>query len=632
MNARHAQPAPGAPRTHGLGAVDLHLIGEGRHEQLWNALGAHPGALDGVDGTWFAVWAPNASEVRLAGERWSWVPVDGPALTAIGSGVWEAFVPGIGPGDTYKFAIRGAGGDWSLHIDPLARWTQTPPDTASRVVASGYAWGDEDWLARRAGSDPHTAPMSVYELHLGSWKPGLDYRQVAAELVPYVQELGFTHVEFLPVMEHPYGPSWGYQVTGYYAPTSRFGHPDDFRHLVDALHQAGIGVILDWVPAHFPKDDWALARYDGAPLYEHADPFLGDHPDWGTYIFDFGRSEVRNFLVANALYWLEEFHVDGLRVDAVASMLYLDYSRKPGEWRPNVHGGREHLEAIAFLQEVTATAYKRNPGIVMIAEESTAWPGVTSPTSAGGLGFGLKWNMGWMHDSLQYMEEQPIHRSFHHDEMTFSMLYAYSERYLLPLSHDEVVHGKGSLLEKMPGSRPEQHAQLRAYLAWQWAHPGKQLLFMGGEFAQSSEWSQERGLEWWLTEHREHAGTQHLVHELNRHYRERGALWELDHDPAGFAWIDERDAAQNVIAFLRWSRGGHAVAAAFNFSGVAVDYRIALPSGGRWNEILNTDAVEFGGNGTGNLGGVDANAGEHYGRPASAWVHLPALSAVWLAP
>jgi len=619
-------------RTHGLGEVDIHLIAEGRHEQLADALGAHVGSQGGVAGTWFAVWAPNAIEARLAADRWHWVAEDGPALRPIGGGVWEAFVPGVGAGDAYKFAIRGPDGDWRLHADPLARWTEVPPRTASRVVASDYEWGDADWLARRRSLDPHTGPMSVYEVHLASWRPGLSYLELAEELVDYVSGLGVTHVEFLPVMEHPYGPSWGYQVTGYYAPTSRFGHPDDFRHLVDALHRAGIGVILDWVPAHFPRDDWALARFDGTALYEHPDPMLGAHPDWGTLIFDFGRREVRNFLVANALYWLEEFHADGLRVDAVASMLYLDYSREPGQWRPNREGGRENLEAIAFLQEVTATAYRRNPGIVMIAEESTAWPGVTAPTSGGGLGFGLKWNMGWMHDSLQYMSEDPVNRSHHHDELTFSMLYAYSERYLLPLSHDEVVHGKGSLLQKMPGTRPEQFANLRAYLAFQWAHPGKQLLFMGSEFAQSSEWSEEHGLEWWLTEHPEHAGTQHLVRELGRLYRDHGALWELDHEPAGFSWIDERDAAQNVIAFLRWSRGGHAIAAAFNFSGVGIDYRLALPSGGRWREILNTDAIEFGGSGAGNLGAIDATAGAHFGRPASARVHLPALSAVWFAP
>ncbi|OJX70090.1 MAG: 1,4-alpha-glucan branching enzyme [Micrococcales bacterium 73-13] len=622
----------GTGRTGGLGEIDLHLIAEGRHERLWEALGAHAGSRDGEPGTWFAVWAPNAAEVRLAGDRWSWVPEDGPELHPIGGGVWEGFVPGVGHGERYKFAIRRPDGAWALHVDPLARWTETPPRTASRIEADDYEWGDADWIARRAAADARTGPMSVYEVHLGSWLPGLDYRRIGEELVAYVTELGFTHVELLPVMEHPYGPSWGYQVTGYYAPTARFGRPDDFRALIDTLHRAGIGVILDWVPAHFPKDDWALARFDGTPLYEHADPLLGEHPDWGTYVFDFGRPEVRNFLVANALYWLEEFHVDGLRVDAVASMLYLDYSRQPGQWRPNRHGGREHLEAIGLLQEVTATAHRRAPGVVLIAEESTAWPGVTAPTEEGGLGFDLKWNMGWMHDTLEYLRQEPVHRAYHHDELTFAMQYAYSERYLLPLSHDEVVHGKGSLLTKMPGTRPEQFANLRACLALQWAHPGRPLLFMGGEFGQSSEWSDEHGLEWWLADHPEHAGVRQLVRELNRCYREHEALWELDDDPAGFAWIDERDAAQNVIAFLRRSPAGRPVAAAFNFSGIGIDYRLALPSGGRWLELLNTDAREFGGAGAGNLGAVEADAGEHFGRPASAVVHLPALSAVWFAP
>ena len=619
-------------RAHGLGEVDLHLIAEGRHERLAEALGAHLGTRDGVAGAWFAVWAPNAIEVRLAGDRWSWVAVDGPALTPIGAGVWEAFVPGIAVGDAYKFAIRAADGQWRLHADPLARWAEVPPRTASRVAHSDYEWGDADWLERRRRTDPHDGPMSVYEVHLGSWRPGLGYRELAEQLVAYAGELGFTHVEFLPVMEHPYGPSWGYQVTGYYAPTSRFGSPDDFRHLVDALHQAGIGVILDWVPAHFPRDEWALAAFDGTALYEHADPLLGAHPDWGTLIFDFGRPEVRNFLVANALYWIEEFHADGLRVDAVASMLYLDYSRGAGQWRPNRHGGRENLEAIGLLQEVNATAYRRNPGIIMIAEESTAWPGVTAPTHAGGLGFGLKWNMGWMHDSLEYMSEDPLHRSYHHGGLTHSLDYAYSEQFMLPLSHDEVVHGKGSLLARMPGDRGAQLANLRAYLAYQWSHPGKQLLFMGGEFAQDTEWSQEHGLDWSLADEPGHAGVRLLVRELGRLYRAHDALWALDHDAAGFEWIDEHDGARNVIAFLRRSHDGRQIAAAYNFSGVALDYRLALPETGRWRELLNTDALEFGGHGGGNLGGVDAQPTAHHGRPASAQVHLPALSAVWFAP
>jgi len=615
-----------------IGEVDLHLFAEGRHEELWRMLGAHVVDVDGVEATAFAVWAPNARDVRVVGDWSYWTPEGGNRMQPIGGGVWEVTVPGLGAGTLYKFAILTAHGTWTLRADPMARWAEIPPATASRVVTSQYTWGDEAWMTSRADRNPHLGPMSVYELHLGSWRPGLDYRSAADDLIEHVGGLGFTHVEFMPLAEHPFGGSWGYQVTGYYAPTSRFGHPDDFRYLVDRLHQAGIGVIMDWVPAHFPKDEWALARFDGEALYEHPDPLLGEHPDWGTYIFDFGRPEVRNFLVANALYWLEEFHIDGLRVDAVASMLYLDYSRQDGQWRPNRFGGRENLEAIAFLQETTATAYRRVPGIVMIAEESTAWPGVTAPTDRGGLGFGLKWNMGWMHDSLQYMREEPINRRWHHGELTFSLAYAFSEHFMLPLSHDEVVHGKGSLLAKMPGSRSEQFANLRAYLAWMWAHPGKQLLFMGGEFAQPSEWSEAAGLDWAAAAGPEHQGVQLLVGELNRLYREHGALWERDTDPAGFDWIDGANAAQNVAAFVRWSAAGHALVGVWNFSGISVDYRLALPSAGRWREVLNTDATPFGGEGRGNLGAVVAEDVPHLGRPASASVHLPALSGVWFTP
>jgi len=615
-----------------IGEVDLHLFAEGRHEELWRMLGAHVTEVDGEVATAFAVWAPNAREVRVVGDWSCWSPDGGHRMRPIGGGVWEAVVPGIGPGTLYKFAILTQHGTWTLRADPMARWTEVPPATASRVVASEYDWGDAAWMAQRAASDPHQRPMSVYELHLGSWRPGLDYRSAADALIEHVGRLGFTHVEFLPLAEHPFGGSWGYQVTGYYAPTSRFGHPDDFRHLVDRLHQAGIGVIMDWVPAHFPKDEWALARFDGEPLYEHPDPLLGEHPDWGTYIFDFGRPQVRNFLVANALYWLEEFHIDGLRVDAVASMLYLDYSRGEGQWRPNRFGGREHLEAIEFLQETTATAYRRVPGIVMIAEESTAWPGVTAPTDRGGLGFGFKWNMGWMHDSLTYMGEDPINRRWHHGELTFSLAYAFSEHFMLPLSHDEVVHGKGSLLAKMPGARPQQLANLRADLAWMWAHPGRQLLFMGGEFAQPSEWSEAAGLDWAAAAAPEHQGIQLLVAELNRLYREHGALWERDSDPAAFAWIDESNADQNVAAFIRWSADGSPLVGVWNFSGISIDYRLALPTAGVWREVLNTDAVPFGGEGRGNLGRIVAEEVPHLGRPASAIVHLPALSAVWFTP
>jgi 1,4-alpha-glucan branching enzyme len=488
-------------------------------------------------------------------------------------------------------------------------------------------------MARRAASNPHDAAMSVYEMHLGSWRPGLGYRDIADPLIEYVTQLGFTHIEFMPLAEHPYGPSWGYQVTGYFAPTSRFGHPDDLRYLIDRLHQAGIGVIMDWVPAHFPKDEWALGRFDGEPLYEHSDPRRGEHPDWGTYIFDLGRSQVRNFLVANALYWLEEFHIDGLRVDAVASMLYLDYSRSEGQWLPNALGGRENLEAISFLQEVTATAYKRAPGIVMIAEESTSWPGVTKPTSDGGLGFGMKWNMGWMHDTLSYMSRNPMWRSHHHGEITFSFLYAFSENFLLPISHDEVVHGKGSLLGKMPGDQWQKLANVRAYLAFMWAHPGKQLLFMGQEFGQPSEWSEERGLDWWILDQPVHQGLHRLVGQLNRVYRETPAFWELDNSPAGFEWLEGGDAGNNVIAFERRDAHGAPIVAVVNFSGNLVGgYRLPLPRAGRWREVINTDAAEFGGSGVGNYGSVEATSTPWGGRPASVELTLPPLAALYLQP
>jgi len=611
-----------------VGELDLHLWGEGRHEQLWHWLGAHVKEHEGVAGTGFAVWAPHARAVRVVGDFNSW---DGRqhVLRRLGSGVWELFVPGLGPGSAYKFELLTARG-WVTRADPMARYTERPPATASVIGHSQYRWQDEAWLRQRAGRNPHTSALSVYELHLGSWRPGLGYRELADHLIEYVQELGFTHVEFLPVAEHPFGGSWGYQVTGYYAPTSRFGHPDDFRHLVDRLHQAGIGVIVDWVPAHFPKDEWALAEFDGEPLYEHGDPARASHPDWGTLVFDYGHSQVRNFLVANALYWLEEFHVDGLRVDAVASMLYLDYSRDEGDWFPNRLGGRENLEAISFLQEVTATAYRRNPGILMVAEESTSWDGVTRPTTAGGLGFGLKWNMGWMHDSLEYMREDPMHRSWHHDSITFSFLYAFSENFLLPISHDEVVHGKGSLLSKMPGDQWQKLANVRAYLAFMWAHPGKQLLFMGQEFGQPSEWSEQRGLDWWILDQPAHQGLFRLVGQLNRVYREHPALWALDHSPEGLQWI-VNDPERNVVVFLRRSHEGETVACLVNFGGNPVGpYRVGLPRAGRWLELLNTDAAEFGGSGVGNLGAVTAEHREWHGLPASAELTLPPLAALWL--
>ncbi|MEY4397597.1 MAG: hypothetical protein RLZ53_173, partial [Actinomycetota bacterium] len=460
-----------------------------------------------------------------------------------------------------------------------------------------------------------------------------DYRSLADELIPYIQELGFTHVEFMPIAEHPYAPSWGYQVTGYFAPTSRFGNPDDLRYLIDRLHQAGIGVIMDWVPAHFPKDAWALGRFDGEPLYEHGDPRRGEHPDWGTYIFDFGRTEVRNFLVANALYWLEEFHFDGLRVDAVASMLYLDYSREGDNWLPNIHGGRENLDAIAFMQETNATAYRRNPGIMMIAEESTSWGGVSAPTDGGGLGYGFKWNMGWMNDSLKYIEKDPMYRSHHHGEITFSMLYAYDEKFILPISHDEVVHGKGSLLSKMPGDRWQQLANVRAYLSFMWSHPGKQLLFMGSEFGQLTEWNQEAGLEWWILEQPQHEQLQKLVSDLNRLYLDNPALWQLDHERGGFQWIDGGNSSQSILTFLRYDRKGNPIACVINFSGVPHhDFQLGLPKSGKWNEILNTDSGIYGGSGVGNFGAVNANGEGTHGQLHSATIQVPPLAAVWFKP
>ncbi|MGL4745829.1 MAG: 1,4-alpha-glucan branching protein GlgB [Dermatophilaceae bacterium] len=583
-----------------LGEVDLHLIGEGRHEQLWTVLGArireYPGPMGTVRGVSFAVWAPRAKAVRVVGDFNAWDGRVHPMRLVGDSGVWELFVPGADTGSVYKYEIRGADDIVRTKADPLARRTETPPHTGSVVEESTYTWGDDDWMTARSARDPHTGPMSVYEVHLGSWRQGLSYRELAEHLVNYVVDLGFTHVEFLPVMEHPYGPSWGYQVTGYYATTARFGPPDDFRYLVDTLHQNGIGVILDWVPGHFPRDEFALARFDGLPLYEHPDPRRGDQPDWGTHVFDFGRLEVRNFLVANAVYWLEEFHVDGLRVDAVASMLYLDYSRRDGEWVPNVHGGREHLEAITLLQEANATAYKRVPGIVTIAEESTSWPDVTRPTDRGGLGFGLKWNMGWMNDTLRYLHEQPVHRQYHHGLLTFSLMYAFSENFLLPVSHDEVVHGKGSLVNKVLGPIADRIATVRAFLAYMWAHPGKQLLFMGCEFAQTAEWADSRSLDWWLLDHAAHYRVHNLVKELNAFYRAHPAMWALDAEPAGFRWLDADDTTGNLLSFLRFAEHdgrGDLLAVIVNYSGEDKEWvRVGVPRAGQWEVVLDTSGFD----------------------------------------
>ncbi|NIZ92990.1 1,4-alpha-glucan branching protein GlgB [Kineococcus rubinsiae] len=620
-----------------VGSVDLHLIGEGRHEELWNVLGAHvhrwEGPLGPVQGTSFAVWAPNAQAVRVVGDHNHWNGRTEGMRSLGSSGVWEIFLPGVGAGSRYKFEILGADGQWRQKADPMAQATEVPPATASVVTESSYEWSDAEWMTARAASDPHAGPVSVYEVHLGSWRQGLSYQQLAVELVDYVKSSGFTHVEFLPVMEHPFGGSWGYQVTGFFAPTSRFGSPDDFRHLVDALHRAGIGVILDWVPGHFPKDEFALGRFDGTPLYEHGDPRRGEQMDWGTYVFDFGRSEVRNFLVASGLYWLEEFHADGLRVDAVASMLYLDYSREEGQWEPNVFGGRENLEAIGFLQEANATAYKRTPGIMMIAEESTAFPGVTAPTSGGGLGFGLKWNMGWMHDSLAYVSQDPVNRQYHHGELTFSLVYAFTENFTLPISHDEVVHGKGSLLRKMPGDRWQQLANVRAYLAYMWSHPGKQLLFMGAELGQEAEWSESRSLDWWLLDTPWHQGLQRLVTALNTTYKARPELWSNDFDSSGFSWIDGGDNLRNVLSYARFSTDGTPLVAICNFSGAAYeDFRVGLPTGGTWRELLNTDAEEFAGSGVVNTGPLTAEAVAWNGQEQSVQLRVPPLGVTWLVP
>ncbi|MGZ4447754.1 MAG: 1,4-alpha-glucan branching protein GlgB [Nocardioides sp.] len=620
-----------------LGEVDLHLINEGRHEQLWQVLGARVHHYDvpgggTISGTAFAVWAPSARGVRIKGSFNSWDGREHPMRQLGHSGVWELFVPGVGSGTAYKFLILGTDGQWREKADPMASYAEVAPATSSVVFESGYTWGDDAWMAERATKQPVAEAMSCYELHLASWRRDKTWAQLADELPAYVADLGFTHVELMPVMQHPFGGSWGYHVTSYFAPDSRFGDPDGFRLLVDRLHQAGIGVILDWVPGHFATDEWALARFDGTPLYEDPNPQRGWHKEWGSHIFNFGRHEVRNFLYANAVYWLEEFHADGLRVDGVASMLYLDYSREEGEWTPNVHGGRENLEAVQFLQEMNATVYKRVPGATTIAEESTSWPGVTKPTDADGLGFGFKWNMGWMHDSLGYVQHDPIHRSYHHGEMTFSLVYAWSENFVLPISHDEVVHGKGSLLRKMPGDRWQQLANLRAYLGFMWAHPGKQLLFMGAEMGQESEWAEARELDWWLLDHPEHRGVHSLVRDLNTVYRDSPALWARDHEPAAFAWIDANDAGRNTFSFVRRGEAGTPdLVCVSNFSAVPHEgYRLGLPAPGRWEEVLNTDAETYTGSGVGNMGAVTAEAGDWSGQPAYADVRVPPLATVWL--
>ncbi|WP_203566363.1 1,4-alpha-glucan branching protein GlgB [Aestuariimicrobium ganziense] len=620
----------------GLTGWDFEGWHQGGDTECWKRLGAH--VIDVADdergtvtGTRFSVWAPNARRVWVLGDFNGW---HGDEMRLIpGSGIWGIFIEGLGTNTLYKFRIEGPDGVWREKADPMAQFCEAAPSTASIVYQSQYLWDDQEWMDRRAKAQAHAEPMSIYEVHLNSWRKGRTYLQLAEELVEYVKWQGYTHVEFMPIAEHPFEGSWGYQVTGYFAPTSRMGRPDEFRHLVDRLHQAGIGVLLDWVPGHFPKDEFALGRFDGTALYEHADPRQGEHMDWGTYIFNYGRNEVKSFLVSNALYWVNEFHIDGLRVDAVASMLYLDYSREADQWVPNEFGGRENLEAIDFLRYVNTHLYERAPGVLMIAEESTSFPGVTRRVDHGGLGFGFKWNMGWMNDSLRYLQRDPVHRQYDHHLMTFAMVYAYSENFLLPISHDEVVHGKGSMLGKIPQDDWRKFATLRAFYSYMWSFPGKQLLFMGQEFAQRAEFSEERGLDWWTADMWGHRGVKELLRDLNHIYRAEPALWELDNDPAGFQWINADDSGANVFSWLRRDSSGSVLACITNYSPEPhTAYHIGLPKSGVWREILNTDSPVYDGTGNyGNLGQVVARGvpGDH-GAMAGATVCLPPLGAVWL--
>ncbi len=614
----------------------LYLFNEGRNFQAWRLLGAHAGET----GTCFRVWAPNAAQVSVVGDFNGWNPAAHPLHSLGASGVWEACVADAQPGSLYRFSLTNRDtGEVLVKADPYARGFELRPGSAAYVVPpSAHAWRDAGWLARRAGWDWQRAPVNIYEVHAGSWMRHPDgrpylWRELAERLIPYVLEQGYTHLELLPVTEHPLDESWGYQTTGYFAPTSRYGSPDDLRAFVDACHAAGLGVILDWVPGHFPQDAWALARYDGTALYEHEDPRLGLHADWGTHIFNYGRHEVRSFLLSSAHWWLSEFHFDGLRVDAVASMLYLDYSRQPGEWLPNRHGGRENLEAIDFLQALNAMVHAEFPGALTIAEESTAWPQVSRPTWVGGLGFSMKWNMGWMNDSLRYFAREPVHRRWHHNELTFGQVYAYSENYVLPLSHDEVVHGKGSLLGKLPGDEWQRCANLRLLLAWQAAMPGKKLMFMGGEFGQRREWSEARELDWGLLAEPAHAGLRRLSADLNRLYRDLPALHSQDFDPLGFEWIDCNDSEHSVLCWLRWGRDGSHVVVVANFTPVPRHgYRVGVPRGGEHVEILNTDSAHYGGADLGNGGRLTATGEAWMGRPASLELTLPPLSMLILQP
>jgi 1,4-alpha-glucan branching enzyme len=637
MNTRTERIVDGEPTL--LTEQDLWLFAEGTHTRLYEALGAHPIAVAGKTGTLFAVWAPEAEAASVVGDFNGWDPERHRMRPHRESGIWECFVPGASPGALYKYHLVSRHGPHLLKADPFAFYAEVPPRSASVVWDLAYPWQDERWLRERGGRNALDAPIAVYEVHLGSWRRTADgrhltYRELAPLLAAYVQELGFTHVELLPLMEHPFYGSWGYQTTGYFAPTSRYGTPQDFMFLVDHLHQQGIGVILDWVPSHFATDGHGLGEFDGSHLYEHADPRRGVHPDWGSLTFNYNRHEVRSFLLSSALFWLDRYHADGLRLDAVASMLYLDYSRKTGEWVPNEQGGREDLAAIAFLRRLNEEIYRQYPDVQTIAEESTAWPMVSRPTSMGGLGFGLKWDMGWMHDTLRYMAKDPIHRQHHHDKLTFRMLYAGHENFVLPLSHDEVVHGKGSLLGKMPGDDWQKFANMRLLLGYMYAGAGKKLLFMGGEIGPWGEWDHERAVEWSLLDHAPHRGVQRWVADLNRLYRTEPALHARDCGDLGFQWVEPNDGASSVVAFLRWGRGEREVVlAAGNFTPVVrTGYRVGVPYPGRWAEVLNGDATEYGGSGVGNLGAVEAEPVPSHGFPQSLSLTLPPLAMLFLKP
>ncbi len=620
---------------HLLGPTDLHLFNEGTHARLFEKLGAHPVIQDGIAGFTFAVWAPNARAVALVGDFNGWSRGTTPLTPVSSSGIWSVFVPSVEPGARYKFAITSNSGEELLKADPFAFAAEVPPATASIATVLDYTWSDDDWMATRQQRNALDAPMSIYEMHIGSWRRGddnriLSYRELAEQLPAYLVETGYTHVEFLPLMEHPFYGSWGYQTSGYFAATSRFGSPQDLMFLVDSLHRAGIGVILDWVPSHFPRDEFSLARFDGTHLYEHADPRRGVHKDWDSLIFNYGRHEVRSFLLSSATYWLDVFHADGLRVDAVASMLYLDYSRNAGEWEPNIYGGREDLEAVSFLRQLNETAYDNGRAIQVIAEESTAWPSVSRPTYTGGLGFGLKWDMGWMHDTLKFMAHEPIHRRFHYGQLTFRGLYGFTENFVLALSHDEVVHGKGSLINKMPGDEWQKFANMRLLFSYMYALPGKKLMFMGGEFGQWREWSHESSLDWHLLDHESHRGLHRLTTDLNRLYRESTALHQTDLEPVGFEWIDCNDSEQTTLSFLRKNRDGSQLFAVIcNFTPVPrANFRLGVPAVGHWREVHNSDSAYYAGSGQGNLGGLDTTPVPAHGRPQSLVLTLPPLATV----